>query len=109
MSQDLFLELRDKQRILEKTLGEFGKRGRENANAEMEYRVALAEKILIERDKSTPVTIISDVCRGDRKIAKLKFDRDVAETMYDVAKESIQVQKRGLTILSEQLDREYKG
>jgi len=105
--QDLFLKMTDKQQILEKALGELGKRGRENANAEQEYRVALAKKILEERDKGTPVTIISDVCRGDREIARLKFNRDVAEVMYQSALEAINIYKLSVKTIDSQISREW--
>lgn len=107
MSQDLFLELRDKQRMLETALGELGKRGREYADAEQKYRIALAQKMLIERDKGLPVTIISDICRGDKEIAKLKFNRDVAEVMYQAAQEAIQAYKLGIRMLDSQIEREW--
>lgn len=58
-------------------------RGRKKSEAEAKYRTALAKKILLERDKGTPVTIINDICRGDEEIAKLKLERDIAETMYE--------------------------
>jgi hypothetical protein len=105
--QDLFLELRTKQQLLETALGELGKRGRENANAEQAYRTALAKKILSERDNKTPVTIISDICRGDHEIARLKFQRDVAEVMYESAKEAINIYKLAIRTLDEQINREW--
>lgn len=105
--QDLILEMRDKQLLLETALGELGKRGRENAKTEQDYRVALAQKILTERDKGTPVTIISDVCRGDKEIARLKFNRDVAEVMYQSALEAINIYKRAITVLDNQIQREW--
>lgn len=105
--QDLMMELWDKQRTVEMALGELGKRGRKRAAAEQEYRVAYAQKILTERDKGTPVTIISDVCKGDKELARLRFERDVAETMYDAALEAIQVYKLGIRVLQEQINREW--
>lgn len=105
--QDLFLQLMDKQRTLEAALGELGKRGREHAKAEAVYRVALADKILDERDKGMPVTIISDICRGNRKIAKLKLERDVAEVMYSTAMEAINVHKLAVRMLEGQIQREW--
>ncbi len=107
MSQDLFLELRDKQTMLEKALGEFGRRGRDYAQAEQDYRVAIAQKMLVERDKGLPATILSDVCRGDKEIAKLKFNRDVAEVMYKAAEEAIQSYKLGIRMLDSQISREW--
>lgn len=79
--QDLMQELESKFAMLDAALGQLGKRGRTRAQAEQDYRVALAQKILIERDKGTPVTIISDICRGSAEIAAKKFARDCAETI----------------------------
>lgn len=105
--QDLLSELKGKMRMLDTALHEFGKRGRDCAKSEQEYRCALAEKILFERDKGTPVTIISDVCRGDKKIAEMKFNRDCAETVYDAAREACNVYKLEIKILESQIQREW--
>lgn len=107
MDNDLFEDLRIKQALMEQALGELGKRGRANANAEKEYRIALAKQILIERDKKVPVTIIGDICRGTEDVATLKFMRDNAEVLYHSAKEALNVYKISIRILSEQLDREW--
>ncbi|RLB94077.1 MAG: hypothetical protein DRH26_02305, partial [Deltaproteobacteria bacterium] len=48
----------------------------EKAQTEHDYRVALAVKITELRTEGTPVTIMSDLCRGYKPIAKLKLDRD---------------------------------
>ncbi len=105
--QDLFMELQDKQRLLEKALGELGRRGRAKAEAEQEYRIALAQEMLKKRDAGYPATLIGDLCRGEKHIAKLKFERDVAETMYTAALEAINAYKLGIRVLSEQIDREW--
>ena len=105
--QDLFMELQDKQKLLEQALKELGKRGRAKAEAEQNYRVALAQEILIKRDAGFPATLIGDLCRGEKRIAKLKFERDVAETMYTAALEAINAFKLGIRVLSEQIDREW--
>ena len=76
---------------------------------ESEYRQALAKKILLEREKGTPVTVISDVCRGDKEIAILKFERDVAEITYKAASEAIQVYKIQIRVLENTIEREYRG
>lgn len=107
--EDLFSEIQAKQKTLETALSEAGKRGKDYAAAERDYRIALAQKILVERDKGTPVTIISDVCRGSREIADLKFKRDVAEVMYKSAMEAILAYKLGIKILDSQLEREWNN
>lgn len=104
---DLFLELQNKMRLLELALGELGKRGRENAQAEMDYRISLSEKIIREREKGLPATIISDVCRGDKSIAMMKFKRDCAEVSYKAALEAINVYKIEVRSLEEQINREW--
>ena len=107
--QDLIMDLTTKVTLLDRALAEFGSRGRAHADAEQKYRVAIAQKILAERDKGTPVTIMSDICRGDREIAKLKFERDVAEVTYKAAAEAIQVYKIQIRVLESTIEREYRG
>lgn len=106
---DLIREVGRVKTTLDKALALFGKRGRESAEAERQYRIALAKKILIERDKGTPVSIISDICRGEPEIAKLKFERDVADTMYKSAGEAINVFKLNIKVLEAQIDREWNS
>ncbi len=107
--QDLMLELSGKVALIDKALNEYGNRGRAFAKAEQDYKVALAQKILTERDKGTPVTIISDICRGDKSVARLRFERDVAETVYKAAGEAIQVYKVQIRVLESTIEREYRG
>lgn len=107
--QDLMLDLQGKVQLLDKALQQLGKRGRDYAEAERDYRVALAKKIAVERDKGTPVTIISDVCRGSQEIANAKFQRDTAEVVYKSALEAINVYKLQLKLLENQIDREFRG
>ena len=107
--QDLMRDLSGKVSLLDSALRQLGVRGREYAQAEQDYRVALAQKILIERDKGAPVTIISDICRGDREIAKKKFDRDCKETGYKAALEAINVYKIQIKTLESTIEREWRG
>ena len=109
MSMELINELGAKSALLDKAIGQLGARGRARAQAEHDYKVALSKKILLERDKGTPVTIISDICRGDREIAMLRFERDVAEVSYDAAKEAINGYKLQIRILDAQIQREWSN
>lgn len=104
---DLINEIGQKSKMLDAAIRELGTRGRAYAQAEHDYRVALAEKTLLERDKGMPATICSDVCRGDRKIAKLRFERDVAEVVYRSALEAINATKLQIKILDAQIEREW--
>lgn len=107
--QDLMLELQDKVSLLDKALKQIGVRGRAYAEAERAYRVALAQKILVERDAGTPVTIIGDICRGDQGIANLKLERDICESTYKASLEACNVYKLQLRLLESQVDREFRG
>lgn len=98
--------LKDKLNL---AISELRKRGITKARAEADYRSALAEKILIERDKGVPVTIINDVCRGDKKIAKLKMERDIAETLYETCLQAIYATKLEMNIVNDFMMAERKG
>lgn len=104
---ELLLELSNKTRLLDAAIRELKARGSSYAQAERDYRVAMAKRILVERDKGTPVTIISDLCRGDAEIAKLRFERDVAEVVYKSAQEAINGYKLQIRILDSQIEREW--
>jgi hypothetical protein len=60
---------------------------KEFAEAERDYRKALAIEIVKLKSEGTPVTIINDVARGN--MADLKYNRDVAEALYNSGKESL--------------------
>lgn len=105
--QDIYKELSEKVALLDAAVRAFGNRGRAYAKAEHDYKVALSKKILVERDNGLPVTIISDVCRGNREIAKLRFERDVAEVSYKAAMEAINAYKLQIRILEGQIQREW--
>lgn len=59
------------------------------AQAEHDYRIALAIKLLEYRTAGAPATIMGDLCRGDKVIAKLKLERDIARGMSDACKQGI--------------------
>lgn len=106
---DLINEIGQKSRLLDAAIRELGVRGRAYAQAERDYRVAMARKILEERDKGTPVTIISDICRGNPEIAKLRFERDCAEVVYKSALEAINAMKLQIRVLDAQVGREWSA
>lgn len=104
---DLINEIGQKSRLLDTAIKELGIRGRAYAQAERDYRIAMSRKVLEEREKGTPVTIISDICRGNPEIAKLRFDRDCAEVVYKSALEAINGYKLQIRILDAQVEREW--
>ena len=108
MAEDLIQEIGAKSALLDAAIKQLGIRGKAYAQAEHDYRVAMRKKILDERAKGTPVTIISDLCRGDPDVAKLRLERDIAKTVYESAQEAINGFKLQIRILDSQIEREWK-
>lgn len=104
---DLVTEIMDKSRMLDVAISELRRRGQKYAEAERDYRVALAKQMLTERDNGMPVTIISDICKGKSEIAQLRFSRDCAEVLYKSAMEAINSMKLQIRLMDSQLDREW--
>jgi len=107
--QDLIIEIQELRKELNSAIEVLKRRGQEKAEKERNYRVALSKKILLLRDEKVPVTIINDLARGDEEIAKLKFERDVAETLYETALQKIYAIKIELGIVQNQMEAEWKG
>lgn len=105
--QELFEEMQEKTMLLDKALEMCGKRGRAYSKSHKEYRIALRKAMLEEREKGTPVTILSDICRGRPDIAELCMQRDIAEVVYKASMEAINVYKLEVNLLREQIDREW--
>lgn len=79
------------------------------AENEAEYRMRLRIAILEERDKGTPTTIISDVCRGREDIAELKRLRGCSEAIYKASQEAVNVLKLRIRVLNDEIDREWNS
>ena len=107
--QDLFLELSEKVALMDTALKQLKKRGKEYAKAEYEYRVGLRKQILLERENGVPVSIVSDIARGEPEIALLKMQRDIADTVYKAAMEAINVYKIQVRVIENTIEREYLG
>lgn len=104
---DLVNAIGEKTALLDIAIRQYGKRGEAYAEAEKEYRIALSKKILYERERGTPVTIVSDICKGDEQIALLRFKRDCAEVSYKAAGEAINSYKLQIKMMDNQLSREW--
>lgn len=107
MQADLISEIGSKSALLDTAIKQLGIRGKAYAQAERDYRIAMARKVMEEREKGTPVTIISDVCRGNPEIAKLRFERGCSEVVYKSAMEAINAMKLQIRILDAQVEREW--
>ena len=107
--QDLQIELNKYRSDLNKAITIIRERGKNRAIAERDYRVELAKEMLRLRAEGVPVTIISDLCRGDEKIADLKLNRDIAETLYESNMQFIYKTKLNIDIVMKQIEAERKG
>lgn len=81
--------------------------GIKKANAEKEYQTVLAQEVLKERDKGTAIGVISLIVKGKKEVAEKRLERDVAETMYEVSQEKINLAKLELRLLDNQVQREW--
>lgn len=103
----LYQELQNKVGLLDVAVRELRSRGAAYAQAERDYKVALAKAILDRRGEGMPVTIIGDVCRGQKDIAQLRFERDCAEVLYRSALEAINSLKLQIRVIENQVSREW--
>ena len=81
--------------------------GRKLAQAEADYKIALAEKSLELRDEGMAVTLIDKVVYG--KVATERFKRDTAEVLYKTAQENINATKLRLRLVQAQIEKEWSN
>lgn len=107
---DLMNELNDLCIKLTHSGEQMKRYGKELAEAERDYKICLREEALkLRTTKDMPVTLINQVVYGVPEVAEKRFKRDVAETMYKTAQESINTLKLKIRILDAQIQREWGG
>ena len=104
---ELWQEITEKQKMLDKAIKELAQNGYKLAECERDYKIAVNKKALELRSQDVPVTLINQVIYGYEEIAKLRFERDTAEVKYNANLEYIQTIKLMIRILENQLNREY--
>lgn len=105
---DLMNELNDLCAKLTVSGRQMQKFGNELAEAERDYKICLREEALkLRTSQDMPVTLINQVVYGIPEVANKRFKRDVAETMYKTAQESINTLKLKIRILDSQIQREW--
>ena len=104
---ELWQEIMDEQRLLDRAVRELKPRGQARAQAEHDYRVALSKRLLILRAEGNAVTHLAEIAKGEPEIADLRLQMDIAERLYQAALESSNVEKRKIRILEGQLCREW--
>lgn len=81
--------------------------GKELAEAEKDYKIALRQEALKLRSGDMAVTLIQQVVYGVPEVADKRFKRDVAEAMFKTAQENINVLKLQTRVIETQLKLEY--
>lgn len=83
--------------------------GSDLAQKERDYKIKVAEKVFELKDKGTPATLINLTIYGDKEVARLRFERDTAEVIYQANQESINATKLKLRILENQFNKEWSN
>lgn len=109
MSEPLHVKINELVQELDNKITILKDRGAKFAQARSDYETEKAITILKLRDEGYPVTIILDLVKGDQKVARLRLQKDVAETMYKSVLESIQTQKIKIRVLQEQMKEEWSS
>ena len=92
---------------LNKTLSEYKNIQKDYALKEYKYRTELSKRLLQLRAEGQAVTHLADIARGMEDIAKLRFDRDIAEGLVKSAEEGINFYKLKIRELEAQHSREW--
>lgn len=92
---------------LEKTLSNYKEYQKDYAKKEYDYRTSLSKELVRLRAEGQAVTHLADIAKGKKEIAKLRFDRDIAESLVRSAEEGINFYKLKIRELEAQYNREY--
>lgn len=105
---DLYEEITRLIKELDLSVRQLRKSGTDYAQTEKDYKVCLRQEALkLRADENMPVTLINQIIYGVPEVAKLRFERDVKEAVYEANKEAINSIKLKLRILEGQLNREW--
>ena len=104
---DLTLELQQKLKQLEISIKELRRSGTNYAQAEMDYKVLLRQECLKLRDEGMAIGMIDKTCYGIPSVAEARFQRDVAQTIYQANQEAINTLKLQLRLIENQIGREF--
>lgn len=98
----LVRELETKIDQLEQAVNKLNASGRQYAEAERDYKVALSKASLKLKTEGLAVTLIDKVVYGLQEVANTRFARDCAEASYKANLEVINMLKLQVRILHEQ-------
>ena len=105
--RSLFDQIQGEIKKLDNSVRSLRKTGTEFAQAEMDYKIILREEALKLRDGGEAVGMIDKTVYGVRRVAEVRFKRDVAEAVYKANLEAINATKLYIKVLMNQYDKEY--
>lgn len=104
---DLLEELNNKVMQLDTAVRRLKVSGTAAAEKERDYKILLSKETLRLRDEKMAVGLINITIYGLPDVAKARFERDIAQTVYDANREAINSLKLQIKILNEQIQREW--
>lgn len=106
---DLINELNDLSIRLPASLDQLKRYGTERAQAEHDYKIVMRQEALKLRADGMAISLIDKVVYGIPAVADARLKRDIADTMYRTAQESINTLKLRMRILDAQITREWNS
>lgn len=103
----LIRKLNDLSAQLDEEIQNLENAGIEAAEAERQYQMSVKQNCLWLKEQGMAVSMIDKVVKG--YCAESLFKRDVAKVMYDTVQEKINILKRQMTVLENQIQREWRG
>lgn len=103
---DLYQTLEELKNDLNTSIKSLRTTSTEYAEAYKNYRVLLAKKLLQLRNDGMPITLASDIARGDEDIASAKMVEIKKEAIYKANMESINAIKLQIKVIENQITRE---
>ena len=106
---DLMNELLSKQKELNISVKNLRHAGSDFAEAQKNYRIALAIVERQLRNEGEPVSIVKDLARGEENVAELKKQMEDKLAIYRANMEAINSIKTEIRIIENQLNREFSA
>ena len=81
--------MQEKNRLLTAKNDEYIKLSEKFASAKRDYNVAYASKVTELKIAGTPITIIKDLVKGDKTVAEMGYEMDIADGVLKACRESM--------------------
>lgn len=95
-----FKETREK---MFETLDVMKEAGLKSAEAEVNYRIAYAKKLLLLKEQGVPATLCKEIIFSDEQVSGALLERLIAEVLYHNAQEAVNVYKKESTFIENDL------